>query len=165
MALNRCAIFILLLIAFSYCQPKETPDANLDVSGIWYIAITSMGNPETEFVQDIKFNQDGTYEQAFKVVNLETEEILEYYTLVIGNYQVLGNRLYRTQVKEYGRINTSGPYGREDLILKNSSLEKPLVLLSIDGSGDILTLDHRQGECQNPTGNFCADVQIYQRKK
>ncbi|HSJ67250.1 MAG TPA: hypothetical protein VK921_06235 [Anditalea sp.] len=161
---SKIFICIILLFGCTKCQPKVEPEIDLKVEGTWFQS-TVIYNTNYILRKEISFKNDGTYELTSKIIDKHTKGDIEYFVLYTGHYQVNGNRLKRSMVNEYGRMDVSARYNREDLVLKGSFSELPIVLLSLDEKEEQLTMDYRSGDCSNILNNNCIEVETYIKDK
>lgn len=156
-------LLLVLMLAIS-CESDEINFAK-SVQGEWYQEAGEMENTNLSFRNEIIFRNDGTYKEAYLVVETDNpEQIMGYRSLILGEYEVTGNRLRRFNTAQYGLDNESDYLNREALILEDSEVVMPEVELSMNESEDQLTFDYCPG---GPCPGFASYIkfQVYYRDK
>jgi len=162
--MKRACLFIFFFSQISLsCHDAETPVPGLPIQGIWQQRFTMVLSPENTLVKELHFKEDGTYELALKIINNITFEPVEYFNLITGNYEIIGNKLKRFKVNEYIREIPNKKYTRSDLVHRGFKDELPIVIVSLGEEAENLTMDYRQGECPNPLPTYCIDVESYMK--
>lgn len=157
-------LLLLVLILTISCESDEINFAK-SVQGEWYQEAGEMENTNLSFRNEITFRNDGSYEEAYLIVQTDNpEQIIGYSSLLLGEYEVTDNRLRRFNTEQYGLDNESDYLNREALILEDSEVVMPEVELSMNESEDQLTFDYCPG---GPCPDFASyiEFQVYKRQK
>ncbi len=151
-------VFIFIAAFLFSCQGTDevSPES---IAGTWIIDSTSEDQPGYTYREELVFNADGTYELSLRLIETGTMQTVGYNSLITGRYVLDKNKLFRVDIKQYGLDGEHELMDRDDLVELSSIDELPVIKVSLNKTGDALTLDFTQSGCA--PGAVCVDYLIY----
>lgn len=133
-------LFCVLL--FVSCETGEE-DLSQSIQGMWFQEEVIAEDTALSYRNELIFRGDGTYERSLQIVETEDpQNTVGYLSLVTGEYEVIGNRLKRFNIEQYGLDNVNPYLDRENLVFEAATDKLPEVGLIVNDTGDELTLDY-----------------------
>ena len=156
-------IALSLLAVFS-CEPEEI-DYGQSAQGVWFQEAGITADPKFSYRNEMILGDGGTYEESIQVVETsDTKSVVGYISLMTGSYEIVGNKLKKFNIEQYGLDNQNLYLNRENLVFQDSTKQIPEVELQLNKAKDVLTIDYcPDGPC--PGNSSYIEFQSFYRAK
>ena len=133
--------WIASLLAVFSCESEEI-NCGQSAQGAWFQEAGLTADPELSYRNEMILRNDGTYEEYSQIVKTsDTKSVVGYISLMTGSYEIVGNKLKKFNIEQYGLDNQNLYLNRENLVFQDSMAEFPDVELQLNKENNVLTID------------------------